>query len=581
MRERDDLLAGRYRLLDVIGVGGMAVVYRGEQLMHADTVRPVAVKLIRAEHANDDGFRGRFLREAEAVAKLEHPHVIPVYDSAAADGELYLVMRLVPDRDLGTHVNEHGPLPWRKVGHVALQVAAGLGAAHRRDMVHRDVKPSNLLFNDLGRTLHVYVSDFGLVKVGGVTPLTGSRVHVNGTPEYAAPEQLRGKPVGAPADVYALGRALAHLLTGAMPLVGERIDVRALPCPVRMRSAIARATARNPDDRYPDMEAFGRALERALDLDRRGRVRRPVRRRDAGRPSRRTLQMVAATVAATASVAGGLVVGLRHATVQAATLDGSLSVRYGSPWRPANRPDAPKGLELADAIAVEDHAAHASLTVGIVRRPQPGADPASPALRRALRMSSAPTGARLGRLQALVYRGTAAGDRLSVFFVPTSRGWLALACRAGAPGGEDALRRCEALAADVQVARGRPQPVLPDPRYGRALDGALAAALHVRDTARADLAARSLSRRAHAAEQVAGGYAAARRTVARTTPQLRDAAAHAALSRALGAEQAAFSTLATVARRRDEPAYAGARAAVVHADARLHAALAGLRRNGY
>src|SRR4051794_236214 len=189
---------GDYRLEELIGRGGMGVVYRATQLSLG---RTVAIKLIAEAAADDPAFRARFKREARLAAGIDHPNVIPVYQADESAGRLYIAMRYVEGTDLGALIAERGPLPVEEAAAIVDQVAAALDAAHARGLVHRDVKPGNVLVD---HAAHVYLTDFGVTKqVASRTGLTleGGLV---GTLDYAAPEQLSGAPVDARTDVYAL-----------------------------------------------------------------------------------------------------------------------------------------------------------------------------------------------------------------------------------------------------------------------------------------------------------------------------------------------------------------------------------------
>jgi DNA-binding beta-propeller fold protein YncE len=202
------LFAG-YRVDSLVGRGGMGVVYRATDL---SLQRPVALKLIAPELAEDERFRVRFLRESRLAASLDHPSVVPIYEAGERDGDLYLAMRYVEGSDLKTLLEREGRLsPERALGILA-QVAGALDAAHRRALVHRDVKPANVLLDEDG---HAYLTDFGIAKqLGGGSTDSGRIV---GTLDYLAPEQIRGDGVDARTDSYALCCALYECLAGAPP----------------------------------------------------------------------------------------------------------------------------------------------------------------------------------------------------------------------------------------------------------------------------------------------------------------------------------------------------------------------------
>ena len=202
-----------YTIETVAGRGGMGVVYRARD---AELDRPVAVKVIAPDLASDPGFRARFVREARVTAQLDHPNVIPVYGAGEDDGRLYIAMRWVEGTDLGRLIHERGALDPQEAADLIAQAASGLDAAHAQGLVHRDVKPANLLLPAAGRR-HVYLTDFGLAKRDGSNTSVTTTGHWLGTPDYAAPEQIEGRELDARADVYALGCVLHAALTGRPP----------------------------------------------------------------------------------------------------------------------------------------------------------------------------------------------------------------------------------------------------------------------------------------------------------------------------------------------------------------------------
>jgi serine/threonine-protein kinase len=213
-----DVIAG-YRLEEQIGRGGMGVVYRAT---HVALERKGAVKLIAPELAANEDFRRRFQRESRLAASIDHPHVIPVFDAGEEDGQLYVAMRYVQGTDLGALLGKEGPLTPERAVDVVAQVADALDAAHELGLVHRDVKPANILLETRGSGYHAYLTDFGLVKAmgaaSGVLTRTGQWL---GTPDFAAPEQILGGEVDARTDVYALGCILYQAIAGKPPYVRD------------------------------------------------------------------------------------------------------------------------------------------------------------------------------------------------------------------------------------------------------------------------------------------------------------------------------------------------------------------------
>jgi protein kinase-like protein len=257
---------GGYRIEAVVGRGGMGVVYRATDLSLS---RPVALKLIAPEFAQDPAFRKRFLREPRLAASLDHPGVVPIYEAGEREGQLYLAMRWVEGSDLRQMLQRAGRLPPEATVDVLTQVAEALDATHRRGLVHRDVKPANILVDDDG---HAYLGDFGISERGGGAAGAGGRMA--GTLDYLAPEQIRGEDVDGRTDSFALGCVLYECLSGAPPF-RRKTEAEALwahlrdpPPPLRAYPAldpvIARALAKERDDRYPGCEEMMRAAAGAL-----------------------------------------------------------------------------------------------------------------------------------------------------------------------------------------------------------------------------------------------------------------------------------------------------------------------------
>jgi serine/threonine-protein kinase len=229
-----------YRVEELIARGGMGVVYRAT---HLGLERPVALKVIARELADRPGFRERFLRESRLAARLEHPSVVPVYDSREVNGELIVAMRLVKGGDLRGLIDREGPLPPQRALDLLAQVAAALDAAHAAGIVHRDVKPHNILVEG-NRT---YLSDFGLAKA--VDESAASSASVVGTAQYMSPEQWQGGSIGPAADVYSLGCVLYEALTGIPPFRRGEEDTEP-ELPQGVDEAIRRSVAKDPAQRY-------------------------------------------------------------------------------------------------------------------------------------------------------------------------------------------------------------------------------------------------------------------------------------------------------------------------------------------
>jgi serine/threonine-protein kinase len=265
-----------YEIGEALGQGGMGVVVSGQ---HRQLDRRVAIKQLPAAIAADPAVRRRFTAEARVLASLDHPHVVPVYDFVESDGLCLLVMELLPGGTLRSRVSASGGITASHAVAVTLACLSGLGAAHRRGVLHRDVKPENMLFASTGV---LKVTDFGIAKVIGGPGTVMTRVgDVLGTPAYIAPEQVRGGHLGPATDVYAVATMLYELMAGNLPFPDDgQSDGMALlfkhayekPLPLRevapgvpepVAAAVMRGLATEPGDRFGTAEDFGVALAEA------------------------------------------------------------------------------------------------------------------------------------------------------------------------------------------------------------------------------------------------------------------------------------------------------------------------------
>jgi hypothetical protein len=289
MQSNPGIRVSGYRIEARIGRGGMGEVYRAEQLSLG---RKVALKVLRPDLAADDGFRRRFLRESMIAAAIDHPSVIPIYDAGEVDGLLYIAMRYVDGSDLSTLLRREGRLDLARTLAIMTQVAGALDAAHARGLVHRDVKPSNILLAPAaGGGEYCYLCDFGLIKqthAAADTPATATDQLVGSVP-YVAPEQVDGGEVDGRTDVYSLGCSIFHCLAGSVPYQGQTdvevifAHLRGEPPPLSSRVAglppaldgvIARAMARSKEDRYLTCSALVAAAAALVPAG--GRVRAPL-----------------------------------------------------------------------------------------------------------------------------------------------------------------------------------------------------------------------------------------------------------------------------------------------------------------
>jgi DNA-binding beta-propeller fold protein YncE len=266
-----------YRIEGVVGRGGMGVVYRATQL---SLDRPVALKAIAPELAGDVMFRERFKRESRIAASIEHPNVIPVYEAGEGEGLLYLTMRYVEGTDLRALIETHGSLEPARAARLVAQVAAALAAAHRRELMHRDVKPANVLIDRDGEREHAYLTDFGIARHVAATSGLTQTGSVVGTLDYLAPERMVDGGGDARSDVYALGCVLFQALTGTVPYPRDNEvakmyahlnapvpDARELKAavPDALAELAMRAMAKEPDERIHSASELAERLLEAAD----------------------------------------------------------------------------------------------------------------------------------------------------------------------------------------------------------------------------------------------------------------------------------------------------------------------------
>lgn len=270
-----DILEGRYSIEAPIASGGMSTVFRSVDLRLG---RNVAAKVMDSKYVNDPIFRQRFRREARSMAKLSHPNLVGVYDFSSDGENVFLIMELITGGTLRELLAERGPMPPHAAASVMRSVLTGLGAAHNKGMVHRDIKPDNVLING---DHQVKLADFGLVRAASATQATSNQIV--GTVSYLSPEQVTGDEITPASDVYSAGILLFELLTGTRPFEGDtqlahayaRLD-RDVPAPSSrihgvpylFDELVATATARNPEDRFADANEFLDALDEvAVDLN--------------------------------------------------------------------------------------------------------------------------------------------------------------------------------------------------------------------------------------------------------------------------------------------------------------------------
>ncbi len=264
---------GAYQILEQIGRGGMATIFKA---YHPAMDRYVAVKMLASHFAQDETFVPRFTQEARTLARLEHPHVLPVYDYGEQEGTTYLVMRYIEAGTLKDLITGQGPLELDQVAHILDQVGRALGYAHSQDVIHRDIKPANVLIDARG---DAFLMDFGIAKmVAGTAQFTATGAIV-GTPAYMSPEQGMAEPADHRSDIYALGVVLYEMVTGRVPFEAEtplavllqHVNAPLPPprqikpdLPAAIERVILKAVAKSPDDRFQTAEDMVQAFHKAM-----------------------------------------------------------------------------------------------------------------------------------------------------------------------------------------------------------------------------------------------------------------------------------------------------------------------------
>ncbi len=269
-----EVIAERYELEVLVEHGGMSSVYRGYDRM---LERNVALKVLHPQFRDDQEYVERFRREARAVAQLSHPHIVTVIDRGVSDGNQYIVFEFVAGENLKQMIERTGRLPVRRVVELGIQVADALAFAHAHGIVHRDVKPQNILIDGSGEAK---VTDFGIARTLDVERGVTQTGTVLGTSNYLSPEQAEGAQVTPATDVYSLGVVLYELLTGDVPFRGDNLVVVAMKhatedppdiselrpdIPPRLAQAVRHALEKHPDLRFPSMDAFATELRRCLE----------------------------------------------------------------------------------------------------------------------------------------------------------------------------------------------------------------------------------------------------------------------------------------------------------------------------
>jgi eukaryotic-like serine/threonine-protein kinase len=324
-----EVIAERYEIEELVGTGGMSSVYRARDRL---LERLVALKVLHPHYGDDEEYVERFRREARSVAQLSHPHIVTVIDRGEDDGQQFIVFEYIDGENLKQLLMRTGPLPTRRALELAVEIADALAFAHEHGLIHRDVKPQNVLVSPDG---DAKVTDFGIARSLDVEHGVTQTGTVLGTSNYLSPEQASGKQTTQSTDVYSLGVVLYELLTGDVPFPGENFVAVAMKhlneqppdlleqrpdIPLRLAAAVDRALEKNPAHRFPSMDQFAWELRQCLaELDspeaertlitQSPVIRASAPRRVRARRSRTPIYVVLALIAAAAIVAGVLGLG--------------------------------------------------------------------------------------------------------------------------------------------------------------------------------------------------------------------------------------------------------------------------------
>jgi tRNA A-37 threonylcarbamoyl transferase component Bud32 len=402
-------LAG-YRITGVLGRGATSIVYRALELR---LEREVALKLLSPELSEDRSFRKRFERESKAAASLQHPNIVPVYAAAEVEGKLFIAMRLIEGSDLKALLQKEERLRAERALATCAQLAGALDAAHASGLLHRDVKPSNVLIEqDAEGDEHVYLADFGLAKTLGSGTRMTETGRLLGTIDYMAPEQIRGQQVDGRADLYSLGCLLYECLVGEPPFA-RRSDVATIYAhlhepppaaserkpvlPQAIDAVLARALAKQPEERYPTGSELVEEARVALGLPVET-SQRPWRRRRRRRPA----LLAAALLLAAVAVGSALALG-------GAGRDG------GSSGVPTHKRVVLRGYRVTASADTENGAPGAESIVHMYAATDDGKDPAGRTV------SERATGELTFRFDARLIRGGTAGDSFLSSLAPGTR----------------------------------------------------------------------------------------------------------------------------------------------------------------
>jgi hypothetical protein len=621
-----------YRIDRVLGTGGMAVVYEATQL---SLDRVVALKVLAPNLSGDPTFVERFRREAMLQAALEHPNIVTVYEAGEADEGLFLAMKLVRGTNLKELVLD-AQLDGERTLHILEQIASALDAAHDAGLIHRDVKPQNMLVDAEGRA---FLADFGLTKGARERGITRTGQYL-GSLDYVSPEQIKGEPLSARSDLYALAAVLYECLAGDVPFPLEteaallyahlsepppRPSDRAPGLPPALDAVVAKGLAKAPSERYSSARELVAAARSALaggtpvrsapaaqapppvasNGDGRARfgetlvdpaivrtapaIEVGAERRELPRGLIRTLALLVPALALVGFLLGrsGAEETEPPRNVAAA---GPVTLHFTDDWQLTGL-EPIEGLVLTDPIGLvrEDEDRPAELRAGVATAAE-GSFMLPPSFLAQLEELPRAETVRLGQVPALRYRGLRHREldgELSVYVVPTSRGAATIACvsrpvAAGDDSGPSGLARCEDVAATLALRGAQARSLGPSKQYGAAVDAAIGRLNRARTPARIalDKATTPAAQRRHA-RRLAAAYRGARASLARVAPGLVEAPVHRAMVGALDSAAGAYGGLSRAARDGDAAAFERAKANIRGAEDAFRRAVGALGKLGY
>jgi Protein kinase domain len=601
-----------YRVERLLGAGGMGAVYEATQL---SLDRTVALKILAPHLSEDEAFRERFRREGVIQASLDHPHIVPIYEAGSSRVGLFIAMKLVRGSNLKQILGGR-PIPPDRILTIVRPVADALTTAHEAGLIHRDVKPQNILV-DVGD--YSYLADFGLTKAPSEASLTRPGQHV-GTVDYISPEQIRDDEATPQSDVYALGAVLYECFSGVVPFRRDTqvaviyAHLQESPpslrqycpqLPPAVEAAIRKAMAKDPSERHQSPSQLVRDLSEALGS---GAIRftavpqvAPARDdgaaeltivdeladaaasvAEASQPDRRK---IAAAVAGLALCVGaGVGFGVAWSSHHAASAPSlQLTTPFARLAHPAQWEGVAKapllGLPTAAELApVDGSAARMVVALGQATRPRYLAKPLVAKIKSTI---PAPRPARIGDVVAYRYAGlrlTSFAAPASITVVPTDRGTLTLGCL----GSAGAIAACSRIVGTLQVRGAKPIDPRPDAAYAAGLSAALDRLTRAQAAPRRALSTATTSAgQAALLRRIAALYKAAGLEVAKLHPRPADAAANKAVVTALRRSAAAYEAMAAAAARRDAHAYASDREVAMRADGELDQSVRALVAAGY